>query len=111
MNQFSTISALFDHLISTDSFRSLLEKHNYTDVSRKFSVRDLIDFLMAAALEKWDGYRDGADKMSSLQLNAVHYSTISKKIAEVPYELAKDLFHLLVSQCNRAQSRSKMRYY
>lgn len=106
MNQFSTISALFDHLISTDEFQSLLEKHDYVEVSRKFSARDLIDFLMAASLERWDGFRDGADRMMSLQLNAVHYSTISKKAAEVPYELAKDLFHLLAGRCNRAQRRS-----
>ena len=58
MNQFTTISALFDQLIAEEELEQCLKTHGYEDVARKFRVRDLIVFLFAAALEKWKGYRD-----------------------------------------------------
>ena len=107
MNQFTTISALFDQLIAEEELEQCLKTYGYEDVARKFRVRDLIDFLFAAALGKWEGYRDGADQMAAFDLAPVNFSTISKKATELPYEVIRDLFHLLVTRCNRAQRRSK----
>jgi hypothetical protein len=107
MKQFNTISKLLANLISHDELISIVQKHNYEDVARKFCVTNLLDFFLAAALEKWDGFRDGADTMSSIGLTEISYSTISKKAAEVPYKIFKDLFHLLITKCNRVQRRTK----
>ncbi|CAM3066637.1 Transposase IS4-like domain-containing protein [Filibacter tadaridae] len=46
--------------------------------------------------------------MSSIGLSPANYSTVSKKAADVPYEIFKDLFHLLISKCNRAKRRTKV---
>ncbi|MBE1556957.1 transposase [Sporosarcina limicola] len=46
--------------------------------------------------------------MASVGLSPVNYSTVSKKAADVPYEIFKDLFHLLISKCNRAKRRTKV---
>lgn len=108
MKQFNTISKLLSTLISPEELMAIVEKHNYTDVARKFKVENLLDFFMAATLEKWAGYRDGADVMASIGLSSVDYSTISKKAGDVPYEIFKDLFHLLISKCNRAKRRTKV---
>lgn len=108
MKQFTIISKLLAILISPEELMELLEKHNYKDVARKFKVEDLFDFFVAAALEKWSGFRDGTEVMESVGLSPVNYSTVSKKAADVPYEIFKDLFHLLVSKCNRAKRRTKV---
>lgn len=60
---------------------------------------------MNAALEQWDGYRSGVGKAESCGLSPVCYSTFSSKASDVPYELFKRLFHLLISRCNRATKR------
>jgi len=106
INQFSSVSTLFNQLISENELLSIAETHQYVDEVRKFGVRQLIDFLLAAALEKWSCYRDGADQMEAVKLPPVHHTTISKKAGNVPFELMKDVFHLLVSRCNRAHRRS-----
>ena len=108
MKQFNTISKLLSTLISPEELMGLLEKHDYVDVARKFKVEDLLNFFVAAALEKWAGFRDGTEMMASIGLSPVNYSTVSKKAADVPYEIFKDLFHLLVSKCNRAKRRTKV---
>lgn len=108
MKQFNTIKKLLSTLISNDELMEIVEKHHYEDVARKFHVEDLLDFFVAAALEKWAGYRDGTEIMASIGLSSVNYSTVSKKASEVPYEIFKDLFHLLVSKCNRARRRTKV---
>ncbi|MBE1556119.1 IS4 family transposase [Sporosarcina limicola] len=108
MKQFSTISKLLSTLISPEELMELVEKHHYEDVARKFHVKDLLDFFVAAALEKWAGFRDGTEVMASIGLSPANYSTVSKKAADVPYEIFKDLFHLLIGKCNRAKRRTKV---
>jgi len=108
MKQFNMISKLLSTLISTEELLEIVQKHQYEDIARKFHVEDLLDFFMAAALEKWDGFRAGTEVMASIGLHPVNYSTVSKKAAEVAYEIFKDLFHLPVSKCNRAIRRTKV---
>lgn len=107
MKEFSTISSLLANLISTDEVTEIAHKYGYEEVAREFGLKELLDFFLAAALEKWAGYREGADVMPAIGLPSVHFSTISKKAASVPYEIAKDLFHRLIKKCNRAQRRTK----
>ena len=74
MKQFSTISTLFNHLISEKELLEIVVKHGYEDVARTFGVRELLDFFLAAALEKWDGFRDGTEVMASVGLKSPNYS-------------------------------------
>lgn len=108
MKEFNTITKLLSTLISPEELAELLEKHNYVDVARKFKVEDLLNFFVASALEKWAGFREGSEVMAAIGLTPVNYSTVSKKAADVPYEIFKDLFHLLIGKCNRAIRRTKV---
>lgn len=108
MKQFNIISKLLSILISEEELMTIVEKHNYVDVARTFKVENLLDFFIAAAIEKWDGYRGGTEVMASIGLSPANYSTVSKKASDVPYEIFKDLFHLLISKCNRAKRRTKL---
>lgn len=58
MKEFNAITKRLSTLISSEELMKPLEKHNYVDVARKFKVEDLFDFFVAAALEKWAGFRD-----------------------------------------------------
>ena len=82
MKQFNTISTLLTTLISPEELMAIVEKHNYIDVARTFKVENLLDFFIAAALEKWAGYRDGLEVMASIGLSPVNYSTFSKKASK-----------------------------
>ncbi|MBE1556958.1 hypothetical protein [Sporosarcina limicola] len=59
MKQFNIISKLLSTLISPEELMELVEKHQY---------EDLLDFLVAAALEKWAGFRDGICRVVAGQL-------------------------------------------
>ncbi|MFC6652701.1 transposase [Paenibacillus rhizoplanae] len=60
---------------------------------------------MHSALGQWDSYRSGIGKAVKSGLMPVYYSTFSSKAGEVPYELFKQLFHRLLSKCNRVTKR------
>ncbi|OAB32990.1 transposase [Paenibacillus glacialis] len=42
-------------------------------------------------------------------LRNIDYSTFSTNASDVPYELFKQLFHLLLSRCNRLPTRHRLR--
>ncbi len=66
---------------------------------------DLINFFIAAATNEYKSFRTGSDSMVSAGLKYVDYSTISKKASDVNYEIAKKLFDILISKCNRPTKR------
>ncbi|WP_312001206.1 IS4 family transposase [Paenibacillus forsythiae] len=63
--------------------------------------------LMKKSAQEWSSYRAGADCASASGLLTVHYSCFSGKASEVPFTVFKELFHLLVRQCNR-ETRPKI---
>ncbi|TQR07782.1 hypothetical protein [Psychrobacillus soli] len=70
-------------------------------------MEDLLDFVVATVLGEWAGFRNGT-VMASNGLSPTNYSTVSKKASEVPYEILKDLFHMLAGKYNRAKRRTKV---
>ena len=76
---------------------TIVEKHNYIDVARTFKVENFLNFFIAAAVVKWDGYRDGTEILASIGFFMVNYYKFSKELDDVPYEIFKELFHLLIS--------------
>ncbi|MEK5037525.1 hypothetical protein [Sporosarcina sp. FSL K6-3457] len=57
-----------------------LEKHNYKEIARKFKVEDLLDFFVAAAPEKWAGFRDGTEVMAYVGLIHLPHVKINNPI-------------------------------
>lgn len=106
MKKSTSISTVLQLLIPEEKIRPILEELKYVDVARKFTVYDLFLFLAEAAFQQWDGYRDGAQRMSLQGQRAVNYSTLSKKAKEVPFSLFKRLLKLMIGLCNRKAKRS-----
>ncbi|MGL5616639.1 MAG: IS4 family transposase, partial [Sarcina sp.] len=77
------------------------KEFNYEETSRKFKGADLYEFFIVAAINEYKSYRYGADLMGRDGLTPVNYSTISKKANCMDYKIAKKLFEILVSKCNR----------
>jgi hypothetical protein len=105
MEKDTTLMKLIQTLLPEGEIRSLVQSVEYEDKARKFTIDQLLQYWIHAALEKWEGFRDGADRASQSGLPSVNYSTFSKKASEVPYEIFQHLFHRLVAKCNRSTRR------
>jgi hypothetical protein len=105
MKKNTTFTKLTQILLTEEEVKQLSELIGYEEKGRKLTVYTLLQYWIHAALEKWEGFRDGADRAFKSGLLPINYSTFSKKASEVPYEIFKRLFHLLVSKCNRATRR------
>ncbi|SFM52143.1 hypothetical protein SAMN03159341_1425 [Paenibacillus sp. 1_12] len=105
MKKSTTFTKLVQTLLKEEDVKEIVEELKYADVARKFTAHQLLLFFMHAALGQWDSYRSGEGKVVCYGLNPFHYSTFSTKASDVPYELFKRLFHLLISRCNRSTKR------
>jgi hypothetical protein len=105
MKKSTTFTKLVQTLLQEKDVQGIVKELKYADVARKFTAHQLLVFFMHAALGQWDSYRSGVGQAELCGLNPFHYSTFSSKASDVPYELFKRLFHLLVSRCNRATRR------
>lgn len=106
MNKHTTLPNLMQKIVSDEDIQTITEAVGYHDSSRKFTVRTLIDFFLLAAVHEWKSFRHGADVAPTYQLPRFHYSTVANKAKEIPYEIMKRLFALIVSKCNRKIRRS-----
>lgn len=105
MRKSTTFTKLVQTLLTEEDVKNLLQEINYEDKARKFTANQLLLYFMHAALGQWDSYRSGIGKAIPCGLMPVCYSSFSSKAGDVPYELFKRLFHLLISKCNRATKR------
>jgi hypothetical protein len=105
MKKNTTFTKLIQTLLPEEEINSLTQSVEYEDKARKFTIYQLLQYWIHAALEKWEGFRDGADRADQSGLPPVNYSTFSKKASEVPYEIFQHLFHRLVAKCNRSTRR------
>jgi IS4 transposase len=108
MKKYTTFIKLIQTLLTEEEVMQLVkstESIEYEEKGRKFTIYILLQYWICAAFEKWEGFRDGADRAFQSGLPSVDYSTFSKKASEVPYELLKCIFEKIVSKCNRTTRR------
>lgn len=105
MKNTTTIFDIFQTFLSEEEVKKVSEILGYVDTGRKFRLYDLIKFFIAAATNEYKSYRHGIEHMESAGLTPVDYSTISKKAADVNYEISKSLFEIIISKCNRQMRR------
>ncbi|KIP20013.1 hypothetical protein JV16_02824 [Anoxybacillus ayderensis] len=86
VNKHTTLPNLIQKIVSDEDLQSMIEAVGYQDTSRTFTVRTLVDFFLLAALHEWKSFRHGADVAKMYGLPTFHYSTVSKKAKEVPYD-------------------------
>lgn len=105
MNNRTTLAPILQSVLPKEELEPMIQSLGYVDTARKFTVYDLFLFLAEAAIQKWDGYRDGEQRMTGCGLRKVDHSTISKKAKDVPFELFKRLLQRLIQKCNRPTRR------
>lgn len=108
MKKITPFTNIVQTLLTEEEVKEVVQMIGYHDKGKKFTVYTLLQYLTNAAAEEWESYRAGVDKASDCGLATVNYSTFSKKAADVPYEVFKRLFEILVSKCNRS-TRRKLR--
>lgn len=106
MNYRTMLTPIMQSVLPKDEIQPLLEQIGYVDTARKFGVYDLFLFLVEAAFQQWDGYRDGEKRMTFRGLPKADHSTISKKAKDVPFEVFKQMLYLLIHKCNRYARRN-----
>jgi hypothetical protein len=105
MNKSTLFRTLVQTLLSEEEIKPIIEIIGYHDRARTFTVYTLLQYWTQAAFEQWYGYRDGADRAANCGLPSGDYSTFSKKAKDVPYDLFKQAFQLLLKKCNRPLRR------
>jgi hypothetical protein len=106
MNKNNPFLAVFKQVLTQEEVAELTgQEKDYTDTATKFTVYTMLHYLAQASYLKWDGFRECARLAPTHDLVPVHYSTLSKKAGEVPYEIFKRVFRLLVKKCNRETRR------
>jgi hypothetical protein len=105
MKKSTTFTNLVQTLLKEEDVKKILETLGYSDPARRFTAHQLLLFFTHAALGEWESYRSGVGKAITCGLLKVDYSTFSSKASSIPYDLFKQLFHLLISRCNRATRR------
>lgn len=106
MKKSTIFLTIMKHLITSDDLERILKEYAYVDTARKFTVSALLDFLAIASINQWKSFRHGADVAHSHGLASCDYSTVSKKASDVPFEIIKELFTLIISRCNRKMRRT-----
>lgn len=105
MNYRTTLAPILQSVLPKEELEPMLESLSYVDTARKFTVYDLFLFLAEAAMQEWDGYRDGEQRMAGCGLRKVDHSTISKKAKDVPFKWFKQVLQRLIQKCNRPTRR------
>lgn len=101
MTKHNILIRIIQTLLPEKEVDKVSEKNGYDKKARKFTVMSLVIFFIVAALEKTKSYRETVCLMKKYGMPQVHYSEVSKKAKEVPYELTKDLYEEVLSQCDR----------
>ncbi|REE55388.1 hypothetical protein A8990_1701, partial [Paenibacillus taihuensis] len=68
MKHRTMLAPILQSIIPKEELQLLLHQANYVDTARKFTVYELFVFLAEAALQQWDGYRDGEKRMAACGL-------------------------------------------
>jgi len=106
MGQHITLPQVFKSLFGQAELASILKKYGYRDTARKFTVLELLKFFVAAAVGEWESYRESEEQLAGRSdIVRSDHSTLSKKAKELPYFISKEVFHRLISKCNRKTRR------
>jgi len=111
MNNNTTISKILQEIIREKEMQESSKKYGYEEKARKATVKAVLEYHLAGAIEKCASYREleiyGA-KHTAVPLD---YSTLSKKSKEIPYEIALELLERTMRESNRTKRRKLTKEY
>ena len=106
MDKYTPFLAVFKQVLTPEEVQTVTgQTKDYKDTGTKMTVGLLLDYFVQACYHGWTGFRESARLGSSHGLTKVNYSTLSGKAGEVPYEIFKHMFQMLVQKCNRQTRR------
>ncbi|MDT8863105.1 IS4 family transposase [Alkalihalobacillus sp. MEB130] len=112
MNKINTLPRLLQLFITEEEMIQIALKHGYIETARKFNFVHLINFWSVAATETWSGYREAEAHLPNYpEVPSVDHSTLAKKAKNVPFQVMRDIFQLLIKRMNRSLRRSFVRKY
>ncbi|UYB49997.1 IS4 family transposase (plasmid) [Lysinibacillus capsici] len=101
----TTIFTLLQNFISQEEIKGILAEFGFEDTARKCDVSTLLAYLVGAAAFEWKSLRHAADVAPAQGLKSVDYSTLSKRLGELNYQIVKRIFDMIVSRLNRVTRR------
>lgn len=93
-------------LLTEEEVEKIAEAQGYKVKARKLTVYDLLKYLIVISHEGIASFRRAVDYANSYGLPEVDHSKLSGKASEVPYEIFKELFEIIIKKCNRKTRRS-----
>lgn len=105
MTKNTTIFTLLQNFISLEEIHEILAEFGFKDTARKCDVPTLLNYLIGAAAFEWKSLRDASDIATDVGLKFVDYSTLSKRLGALNYEIVKRIFEVIVGRLNRAARR------
>ncbi|OCS87050.1 IS4 family transposase [Caryophanon latum] len=101
----TTIFTLLQNFISQEELAGILTEFGFEDTARKCDVPTLLRYLVGAATFEWKSLRHAADVAPAQGLQPVDYSTLSKRLGELNYQIVKRILEVIVGRLNRATRR------
>ena len=107
MKNDNTILENLQIVLTEEEVQKITESCEYIVMGRKLTVYKILEYLIMASIEECKSYRGTVvTKTSTYGLPEVDHSSLSKRIAEIPYKVFKEMFELVVSKLNRETRRS-----
>jgi hypothetical protein len=97
MNKNTMFPNLIQKIISPDEINSIKDVLQYDDPADKVDVYMLLQYMISAATHEWKSYRQSAEVGPSYGLKRVHYSSLSKRMSAINFNLFKRILKFLVS--------------
>ncbi|WP_156312029.1 hypothetical protein [Lysinibacillus contaminans] len=102
----STIFNLLQNFLSEEELQSILAEFDFTATARKCTVSTIISYLVDAASHEWKSMRHAADVAPSVGFVSVDYSSLSKRLTALDYQIMKRILAVIIGKCNRSAKRT-----
>jgi hypothetical protein len=102
-----TIFESLQIILTEEEVEKITESCGYIVVGRKITVYKILKYLLMASIEECESYRGTVlGKTTAYGLEKIDHSSLSTRVAELPYKVFKEIFELIVSKLNRETRRS-----
>ncbi|QPA52728.1 IS4 family transposase [Lysinibacillus sphaericus] len=106
MNKNTMFPNLIQKIISLNEIDKIKETLQYNDSANKIDVFTLLQYMISAAAHEWKSYRHSAEVCSNYGLKLLNYSSLSRKLSTLDFNIFKRSFELVRSKCNRITRRN-----
>jgi Transposase DDE domain len=106
MNKNTMFPNLIQKIVSSNEINMIQETLHYHDSSNKIDLFTLLQYMIGAAAHEWKSYRHCAEVGSHYGLKQLNYSSLSKKLSALDFNIFKQIFELVRSKCNRITRRN-----